>query len=219
MNEPADDRDDDGRDEERGTAAAGRHGYRRETRSLRCTTGRSLRTSAHPTPTGRTMATMDLGLTGARALVGGGSRGLGGAIAEALAAEGARVAVTSRPGPAWTRRPNGSAGWRSGADLSTADGPAGAVTAAVGALGGLDLLVVNSGGPPPGRFEDLDDATWLRAIDGTLLSAAPPPAGGAAPSSATVAIRRSSSSCRARSASRSPACPPRTSCGPVSPGC
>jgi 3-oxoacyl-[acyl-carrier protein] reductase len=45
------------------------------------------------------------------------------------------------------------------------------VESAVGAWGGLDLLVVNSGGPPPGRFEDLDEATWLRAIDGTLLSA------------------------------------------------
>ena len=39
------------------------------------------------------------------------------------------------------------------------------------ALGGLDLLVVNSGGPPPGRFEDLDEAAWQRAIDGTLWSA------------------------------------------------
>jgi 3-oxoacyl-[acyl-carrier protein] reductase len=33
------------------------------------------------------------------------------------------------------------------------------------------VLLVNSGGPPPGRFEDLDEAAWVRAIDGTLHSA------------------------------------------------
>ena len=51
------------------------------------------------------------------------------------------------------------------------DGPATAVASAVQALGGLDLLLVNSGGPPPGGFEDLDEAAWTRAIDGTLHSA------------------------------------------------
>jgi 3-oxoacyl-[acyl-carrier protein] reductase len=57
------------------------------------------------------------------------------------------------------------------ADLSTAEGPAAAVAATVEGLGGLDLLLVNSGGPPAGRFEDLSDADWQRAIDGTLWSA------------------------------------------------
>jgi 3-oxoacyl-[acyl-carrier protein] reductase len=57
------------------------------------------------------------------------------------------------------------------ADLSTPDGPARAVEAAVAAFGGLDLLVVNSGGPPPGRFDELDDDAWQAAIDGTLWSA------------------------------------------------
>ena len=57
------------------------------------------------------------------------------------------------------------------ADLSTPAGPADAVAAAVEAFGGLDLLVVNSGGPPPGRFDDLDEAAWTTAIDGTLWSA------------------------------------------------
>src|SRR5207342_3724468 len=56
------------------------------------------------------------------------------------------------------------------ADLATPDGPAEAVAAAVAAFGGLDLLVVNSGGPPPGRFADLDEAAWQTAIDGTLWS-------------------------------------------------
>ena len=44
-------------------------------------------------------------------------------------------------------------------------------SAAVAAFGGLDLLLVNSGGPPPGTFEELDEAAWTRAIDGTLHSA------------------------------------------------
>lgn len=115
---------------------------------------------------------MDLGLDGARALIGGGSGGLGGAIATALTGEGARVALAARP----SDRLDAAVGRLAGAvavdaDLSTPDGPAGAVDRAVAALGGLDLLLVNSGGPPPGGFEELDDATWQRAIDGTLLSA------------------------------------------------
>jgi 3-oxoacyl-[acyl-carrier protein] reductase len=56
------------------------------------------------------------------------------------------------------------------ADLSTASGPAAAVDTAIAALGGLDLLVVNSGGPPQGRFEELTEAQWETAIDGTLRS-------------------------------------------------
>jgi 3-oxoacyl-[acyl-carrier protein] reductase len=45
------------------------------------------------------------------------------------------------------------------------------VAAGVEAFDGLDLLVVNSGGPPMGRFEDLTEADWQTAIDGTLHSA------------------------------------------------
>jgi 3-oxoacyl-[acyl-carrier protein] reductase len=116
---------------------------------------------------------MDLGLRGLRALVGGGSSGLGAAIATELAGEGARVAVTSRGrdrldafaaglGPDALAVP---------ADLSTPDGPGSAVAAAVDGLGGLDLLVVNSGGPPGGEFATLDEAAWTVAIDGVLLSA------------------------------------------------
>ena len=114
---------------------------------------------------------MEVGLTGARALIGGGSGGLGGAIAEVLAAEGATVGLVARSGPrlgASAARLNALA---VPADLSTPDGPGAAVAAAVGAFGGLDLLVVNSGGPPAGRFEELDEAAWQRALDGTLWSA------------------------------------------------
>lgn len=114
---------------------------------------------------------MDLGLTGARALVGGGSGGLGGAVARALRDEGARTAIIGRPGDRLATRATALDAVAVPADLATPDGPASAVAAAVAAFGGLDLLVVNSGGPPPGRFEDLDEAAWAKAIDGTLWSA------------------------------------------------
>lgn len=115
---------------------------------------------------------MELGLDGARALVGGGSSGLGGAIATVLTGEGARVALAARP----SDRLEAAVGRLAGAvavdtDLSTPDGPAAAVDRAVDAFGGLDLLLVNSGGPPPGTFEELDEVAWTRAIDGTLHSA------------------------------------------------
>lgn len=115
---------------------------------------------------------MDLGLHGARALVGGGSRGLGHAIGSALAEEGAKVALVARPSErldaAGAAIPNALA---IAADLATVEGPAEAVDQAIEAFGGLDLLLVNSGGPPPGTFEELDEVSWQRAIDGTLHTA------------------------------------------------
>ena len=114
---------------------------------------------------------MDLGFTGARALIGGGSGGLGGAIAQALRDEGARTGLIGRPGEKLQAAAERVGGTAVPADLATPDGPRQAVDAAVTAFGGLDLLVVNSGGPPPGRFDELDEATWQAAIDGTLWSA------------------------------------------------
>jgi len=115
---------------------------------------------------------MDLGLDGARALIGGGSGGLGGAIGATLTGEGARVALTARASDRLDAAVERLAGAVAvDADLSTPDGPGSAVERAVAALGGLDLLLVNSGGPPPGRFDELDEAAWTRAIDGTLHSA------------------------------------------------
>jgi 3-oxoacyl-[acyl-carrier protein] reductase len=114
---------------------------------------------------------MDLGLTDARALIGGGSGGLGGAIAQALHDEGVRTGLIGRPGEKLQAAAERLGSVAVPADLATPDGPRQAVEAAVAAFGGLDLLVVNSGGPPPGRFDDLDEATWQAAIDGTLWSA------------------------------------------------
>lgn len=112
---------------------------------------------------------MDLWLGDRRFLVGGASRGLGAAVSRALTAEGARVAGVSRG-------LDGSAATSPGgvipivANLSDPDGPSQAVRAAMEALGGLDGLVVNSGGPPGGTFAAVDEDAWGRAIAGTLQS-------------------------------------------------
>ena len=113
---------------------------------------------------------MDLGLTDRRILVGGATRGLGAAIARTLVAEGARVAAMARPGDALEEAARKLAGPPVGVDLSTPDGPASAIRNAVEALGGLEGLVVNTGGPPAGPFAEIDDAAWQTALETTLLS-------------------------------------------------
>ena len=113
---------------------------------------------------------MDLGLKDRRALVGGGGSGIGGGIATALAGEGARVALIGRTADRVSEAAAALGGIPVVADLATPDGPAAAVEAAVAGLGGLDLLVVNTGGPPGGTFDTLDEAAWDVAIDGTLRS-------------------------------------------------
>lgn len=113
---------------------------------------------------------MDLGLEGRRALVGGGGSGIGNGIATVLAGEGARVALIGRTRERIDAEAERLGGVGVVADLAVPDGPASAVGAAVNALGGLDLLVVNTGGPPNGGFDALGDAEWEQAIAGTLQS-------------------------------------------------
>lgn len=113
---------------------------------------------------------MDLALTGARALVCAASRGLGAGIATVLADEGARVVVTARSADGLAGIASRIGAYPVAADLSSASGPADAVARASGLLGGLDLLVVNSGGPPAGTFAALSEEQWTSAIEGTLRS-------------------------------------------------
>lgn len=120
---------------------------------------------------------MDLGLHGKTALVAAASKGLGRAIAEEFSREGARVAMCSRSEAAIAaaaedivRRTNGEV-LPIAADLSTTEGCEAFVQSAAATYGSLDILIVNAGGPPPGRFDDLDDAAWQRAFDLTLMSA------------------------------------------------
>jgi 3-oxoacyl-[acyl-carrier protein] reductase len=115
---------------------------------------------------------MDLGLKDTRALVTAASKGLGRACAAALAAEGARVFIVSRDGGrlAQTAREIGAVGHLA-ADLSRPDAPGRAVEAAAAALGGLDILVCNAGGPPPGTFESTPVDAWEVGYHLTLMSA------------------------------------------------
>jgi 3-oxoacyl-[acyl-carrier protein] reductase len=119
---------------------------------------------------------MDLGLDGARALVCGASRGLGLATAQVLAAEGAQVAINGRnierlEAAVRQIRSRTSARVVSIAgDVALAEGPSSVVADAVAQLDGLDVLVTNSGGPPPGRFEEFDDAAWQSSFELLVLS-------------------------------------------------
>jgi 3-oxoacyl-[acyl-carrier protein] reductase len=115
---------------------------------------------------------MDLGLDGRRALVTASSKGLGRACAEALVAEGAKVFISSRDKAAieTTGKQIGAAGWQA-ADVSKPGEPESLVEAAVARLGGLDILVVNAGGPPPGTFQTTPLQSWDLAYQLTLMSA------------------------------------------------
>src|SRR3954451_22251719 len=113
---------------------------------------------------------MDLGLKGARALVTGGSAGLGAAVARALAAEGAKVGVAARASAKLDDVVAGIDGVAIGVDLASADGPASAVREAVAQLGGLDALLKSRGGPPSGTFADVTDEQWQKALDMTFWS-------------------------------------------------
>jgi 3-oxoacyl-[acyl-carrier protein] reductase len=119
---------------------------------------------------------MDLGLTDKRAFVAGSSSGIGRAVAAALLAEGAHVVINGRTADKLeqTRREleaaHGPRVHAVVADLAHGDSAAAAVREAVTRLGGLDVLFTNSGGPPAGLFESLDEAAWRRAVDLLLLS-------------------------------------------------
>jgi 3-oxoacyl-[acyl-carrier protein] reductase len=115
---------------------------------------------------------VDLGLSGTRALVTAASKGLGRACAAVLAEEGARVFIVSRHEEALsqTEREIGAVGHQA-LDLARPDSPGKAVEAAVEALGGLDILVCNAGGPPPGTFDSTPLEGWDDGFQLTLMSA------------------------------------------------
>jgi NAD(P)-dependent dehydrogenase (short-subunit alcohol dehydrogenase family) len=110
---------------------------------------------------------MDLQLDGMRALVTGGSAGIGRETARLLIGEGAKVAIASR-NPDATARELGAEAVR--ADLATADGPSEAVAGAVSVLGGLDVLVNNVGISRITSFEDATDDDWQHAWDANVMS-------------------------------------------------
>jgi 3-oxoacyl-[acyl-carrier protein] reductase len=116
---------------------------------------------------------MDLGIEGKRAAVAAASQGLGFATAAALAEEGVRVAICSRDqgkvDDAVARIGHGCIGLV--ADVGTVAGAIGFVDAANEALGGVDILVPNAGGPPPGTFADIEDLdAYAKAFELNALS-------------------------------------------------
>lgn len=114
---------------------------------------------------------MDLGLSGKRALVLGASRGLGAVIAQTLAAEGATVIAAARSSDAtesWIaglpaeQRGRASAARLDLADIASVD----ALAEKLIAEGGVDILIGNSGGPPPGEARDAKREDWLKHFEG-----------------------------------------------------
>jgi 3-oxoacyl-[acyl-carrier protein] reductase len=120
---------------------------------------------------------MNLGLTNKVAMVAGGSRGLGYAVARSLAEEGAQVSIASRNADAVAaagRKIEEETGARVlavAADVSSAQAIEQWHQKTIERFSGVDLLFTNSGGPPPGSTLSFDDAAWQKAFELILMSA------------------------------------------------
>jgi 3-oxoacyl-[acyl-carrier protein] reductase len=116
---------------------------------------------------------MDLGLKGKVAMVGGASKGLGFAVAQALAAEGAIVSMSSRNDAAIQAAAAKLGGQTLGmaVDVKSAADIQKWATATIDRFGGVDLLLCNGGGPPAGPSLSFDDAAWQDAANLLLFSA------------------------------------------------
>lgn len=118
---------------------------------------------------------MDYGIEGKVAVVGGASKGLGRACALGLAREGARVVVCSRSIESLTlaaheiAEETGAEVLPIASDLSSLEGVQSLINQAVDRLGGLDIIINNSGGPPAGTAEGADEEAWAQAIQISLL--------------------------------------------------
>ena len=119
---------------------------------------------------------MDLGLTGKVALVAASSRGLGRAVAEELASEGARLVMCARGEDDLNRtrariaRASGCEPVAVAANLTDPEGVRRVTDAASEAFGQVDVLVTNTGGPPSGPFEAHGPEAWRTAVAQNLES-------------------------------------------------
>ena len=120
---------------------------------------------------------MDLGLRDKVVLVGGASRGLGYAVAEAVAREGARVSIMARDAAAIEEAANrltastGAEVVAHSVDVSAPQAIERWVEGTAELWGGIDACLANAGGPPAGDFPAFDDAAWRAAFDLIVLSA------------------------------------------------
>jgi 3-oxoacyl-[acyl-carrier protein] reductase len=114
---------------------------------------------------------MDLGLRGRTAIVCGASSGMGLAVAEGLAAEGANVAMFARRRDVLEREADRIGALAVRGDLTVPKDLAKLVEQTVDAFGGIDILVNNGGGPPPGPAAGVDDHAVEGAVELLLLSA------------------------------------------------
>ncbi len=111
----------------------------------------------------------DLQLKGRRALVTGGTKGVGAAVVQGLHAAGVQVMATARSAPAHSIEDVVYVA----ADLSTAEGAAEVARSALERWGGVDILVNVFGGSsaPGGGFAALDDARWFDELNQNLMPA------------------------------------------------
>lgn len=115
---------------------------------------------------------MDLGIAGKRALVCAGSKGLGRGCAEALAEAGVDLVLNARGAEALAataediRKTHGVNVTEVAADVTTPEGQAKVLEAAQG----VDILVTNAGGPPPGMWHDWSRDDFIKALDANMLT-------------------------------------------------
>jgi len=116
-------------------------------------------------------------MEGKVALISAASKGLGRASAMAIAKRGASVALCSRNADevaataAEIAKEAGVETWHCSADLSKLEDVKKFVDGAAAHFGGVDILVSNAGGPPPGEFDDFKDDDWYLAFDLSVMSA------------------------------------------------
>ena len=119
---------------------------------------------------------MDLGIKGKNALVAASSKGLGRAVAEELAAEGVNLVMCSRSGDALEtasqqiRETSGVKVLAVPTDLTDANAVEHLLDRTQKEIGQIDILVTNTGGPPPGPFESHSSEAWSQAVHQNLYS-------------------------------------------------
>jgi 3-oxoacyl-[acyl-carrier protein] reductase len=119
---------------------------------------------------------MDLQLNDKCAFIAGSSRGLGYATALLLAREGCKVAVNGRDEAKVKAaaekivKETGTQAYGCAGDVSDVSAAEALIQSVLDALGGLDILITNAGGPPAGSFESFDETAWQKAVDSSFMS-------------------------------------------------